>query len=68
MFGAFAAVVDFMLCKFCRKTMKRTFMEPRYKTLHHLFCKQLQIFKTRYLIDFLLDIHSVRGISSPFGS
>src|SRR5690606_21895590 len=57
MFGAFAVIVNFMLRKFGRKTVKWTFMESRNKTFYHLFCKQFQIFKTRNLIYFFLNIH-----------
>jgi hypothetical protein len=48
MFGGFPRVVQPVLGKFDRKTVKRAFVKPRYKTLNNLFRNK---FKRVKLLD-----------------
>src|SRR5690606_12117361 len=59
MLRTFTCIINFMLSKFRRKPVKGTFVKPGNKTFHHLFCKQLQILKTRNLINLFFYIHPV---------
>jgi hypothetical protein len=57
MFGAFTCIIHFMLGKFCRKSMKRTFVHSRNKAFHYLIGEQFQVLKTGYFFYLRFDLH-----------
>src|SRR5690606_24444270 len=59
MLRAFTCIINFMLSKFRRKPVEGTFVKPGNKTFHHLFCKQLKVFETRYFVNLFFYIHPV---------
>jgi hypothetical protein len=58
--GAFPGIVNFVLGEFCRKTMKRTLVDPTDKSFHHLVCQQFQILEKMGIIEFRLQFHDTK--------